>query len=192
MQKGGKATYKKAVAALCSRLDPGSKVVATQDFRHASQRETESVGDFVGRLEKTFRIAYGNDGMLPDTRDALLFSQLQEGLKYSLMESPAVSSATSYQGLCVAAKNEGRRQAALRKQRQYITILGVEMFKCVAAVARLHKKDFKPPDRTPLNYDRQPFRLDGRVYLDISFMHGQNNEESGIHQAGRARAPVAL
>ncbi len=101
------------------RLDPGSKVVAAQDFRHASQREVESVGDFVRRLEKTFRVAYGNDSMLPDTRDALLFSQLQEGLRYSLMESPAVSGAISYQALCVAAKNEERRQAALKRRRQY-------------------------------------------------------------------------
>ncbi len=34
-----------------------------------------------------------------------------------------------------------------------ITILSSEMFKRVAAVAKLHKKDFKPPDRTPHNYD---------------------------------------
>ncbi len=51
-----------------------------------------------------------------------------------------------------------------------ITILGGEMFKRVAAVAKLHKKDFKPPDRTPHNYDRQPFQLDGRVDLEITFM----------------------
>ncbi len=57
--------------------------------------------------------------MLPDTRDTLLFSQLQEGLKYSLMESPAVSGATSYQALCVPAKSEERRQAALKRCQQY-------------------------------------------------------------------------
>ena len=30
-----------------------------------------------------------------------------------------------------------------------ITILGGEMFKQVATVARLHKKDFEPPDKQP-------------------------------------------
>ncbi len=119
LQDGDKDTYEKAVAALRVRLDPGSKVVAAQDFRHASQRELEYVGEFVRRLEKTFRLAYGDDGMRPDTRDALLFGQLQEGLRYNLMESPAVSGATSYQALCVAAKNEEKRQAALKKRRQY-------------------------------------------------------------------------
>ncbi len=108
------------MAALHRRLDSGSKVVAVQDCRHASQEEGEKVGDFVHRLEKTFRLAYGNDSMLPDTRDVLLFSQLQESLKYSLMESSAVSGATSYHALCVAAKSEERRQTAFkRRRRQY-------------------------------------------------------------------------
>ena len=30
-------------------------------------------------------------------------------------------------------------------------------------------KDFKPPDRTPHNYDQQPFHV-GRMDLDISFL----------------------
>ena len=40
-----------------------------------------------------------------------------------------------------------------------ITIMGGEMFKWVAVVAKLKKKDFKPPDKTPRNYDQQPFHL---------------------------------
>jgi hypothetical protein len=50
-----------------------------------------------------------------------------------------------------------------------ITILGSELFKKVAAVAKLKKKDFKPADKTPHNYDRQPFSLDGRMDLDVTF-----------------------
>ena len=34
-----------------------------------------------------------------------------------------------------------------------ISIMGGELFKRVAAVARLRKKDFKPPDKTPYTYD---------------------------------------
>ena len=50
-----------------------------------------------------------------------------------------------------------------------VTIMGGEMFKQVATVAKLHKRDFKPVDKTPYNYDGRPFRLDGRVQLDITF-----------------------
>ena len=107
------------VEALQARLDPGGKAMAAQDFRHASQGKGESVSDFVRRLERIFRVAYGRDGMLSQTRDALLYSQLQEGLRQSLMEAPAVSGATDYNSLCVAAKNEERRQAALRTRKGY-------------------------------------------------------------------------
>ena len=50
-----------------------------------------------------------------------------------------------------------------------ITILGSELFKKVATVAKLKKKDFKPADKTPHNYDRQPFSLDGRMNPDVTF-----------------------
>ena len=101
------------------RLDPGGKAMAAQDFRHCSQSEGENVGDFIRRLERTFRLAYGRDGMMGETRDALLHGQLQEGLQHRLMEAPAVSGATTYAMLCQAAKTEERRQAELKKRRQY-------------------------------------------------------------------------
>ena len=49
------------------------------------------------------------------------------------------------------------------------TIINGPMFKRVAAVARLHKQDFKAPDRTPNGYGQKPFRQDGRLDLDITF-----------------------
>ena len=49
----------------------------------------------------------------------LLFSQLQEGLSHNLMEAPAVSGAANYSALCIAAKNEEQRQAALRSRQAY-------------------------------------------------------------------------
>ena len=52
-----------------------------------------------------------------------------------------------------------------------VTIMGGEMFKKVAAVAKLHKRDFKPADKTPYNYDRKPFRFDRKLKLDVSFKH---------------------
>ena len=50
-----------------------------------------------------------------------------------------------------------------------ITILGGEMFKKVVSVACLCQKDFQPPDKTPRNYDQQPFTVDGRIDIDVAF-----------------------
>ena len=50
-----------------------------------------------------------------------------------------------------------------------ITIVGGELFKQVAAAAQLWKRDFQPPDKTPRTYDQKPFRLDGKMDLDITF-----------------------
>ena len=80
-----------AVAALRERLDPGSRTTAVQD--------SEPVGDFI------LRSAYGRDAMSRETRSALLYAQLQEGLMYELMKAPAVSGAQKYDELCVAARN---------------------------------------------------------------------------------------
>ena len=297
--------YTMAIQALRGRLDPGSKTMAAQDFRHSLQRSSESVPDFIRRLEKTYQIAYGKDDLNTATRCALLYSQLYEGLCYDLMQSPAVSGAQNYQELCTAAKGEERRVAALKQRRQFtkttgatpslprasqpsdsqpqprgkpsaskgqrvcfkcsnpghfamncpqakqesknrestgktrqvqvntqsrkqemttqgpepsdflyssseedtpanvrtvhitdkgsipqcvrvqvqgvpayglidsgadITIIGGTLFKKVAAVAKLRKRDFKQADKVPRTYDQRPFQLDGRMDLDIEFM----------------------
>ena len=46
--------------------------------------------------------------MLPETRDALLYAQLQEGLRHELMKEPGVSGALDYQALCVAVRRRRR------------------------------------------------------------------------------------
>ena len=90
-------------------------------FRHTTQEEGESVAVFVRRLERTFRIAYGGDKLSGETRGAFLYGQLQEGLRQGLMQSPNVSGALTYKELVMAAKNEERRQAGLKKRRQYLS-----------------------------------------------------------------------
>ncbi len=75
-----KQTYEVAVSALQERLDPGGKLLAVQDFRHASQKDRESVAEFIRRLERLFQVAYGRDGLGVETRIALLYSQQQERL----------------------------------------------------------------------------------------------------------------
>ena len=307
-----RSSWGTAVEALKSRLEPRDRALAAQDFRHATQRKSETVADYVRRMERAFQLAYGRDGMLRETRQMILFTQLQEGLLYRLVESPAVSGAKSYTELCLAAKNEEKRQAELEKRRDYIrgprpahdnqktktpstpqpsppvsnkktpgprrcyncgdpghlaknclkppteskgshqkprnrgvhsrqentapptsdsahsdppsssthtdplsflfsdesdperccqvdvkdqgshtvcvplqvegvpayglvdtsadiTIIGPRLFKKVAAVSRLKKKDFKPADKTPHGYDGRPFELHGRMQLTLSF-----------------------
>ena len=66
------------------------------------------VSDFICQLEKTFRQAYGNEQMSEER-------QLNEGFKYNLIKSPAVSGASGYQQLCNAARNEERHQNDLIK-----------------------------------------------------------------------------
>ena len=108
-----------ATKALRNRLDPGSRAVAAQDFRHASQRDGEPVSDYIRRLEQLFRRAYGHEWMSDDTRDTLLHGQLQEGLCYALMTAPAVSGSRTYQELCRAARNEEKRLTELARRREY-------------------------------------------------------------------------
>ena len=50
-----------------------------------------------------------------------------------------------------------------------ITIIGADLFRQVAAVARLKKKQLKKADKTPRTYDRRTFALDGKIDLDIAF-----------------------
>ena len=114
-----RASYTRATEALRSRLDFGSKTVAAQDFRHATQHDGESVAEFIRRLERIFRVAYGRDHMSSETRDTLLYGQLQEGLHLQLMAGPAVSGAKGYQELCIASKNEEKRLADLKRRQEY-------------------------------------------------------------------------
>ena len=50
-----------------------------------------------------------------------------------------------------------------------ITIIGKDLLKRVATVAKLKKNRLKEVDKTPRTYNGQPFDLHGRMDLDISF-----------------------
>ena len=96
--------YDTAIQALRDKLDPGSKVLAGQDFRHTAQLEGETVANFIHR--HVFQVAYGRDRMSAETKETILFGQLQEGLRMELLRGPAVSGALGCKKLCVAAKME--------------------------------------------------------------------------------------
>ena len=73
--------------------------MAAQDFRYMFQREGETITDFIRRLECSFQLAYGQDGIQPETRDTLLHSKLQEGLKQNMTEADVVCGVMSYKGI---------------------------------------------------------------------------------------------
>ena len=50
-----------------------------------------------------------------------------------------------------------------------ITIMNGNVFKKVAAIARLSKRAFKPTDKLPYGYYNTPFKLDNHIDLDITF-----------------------
>ena len=64
------------------------------------------------------------------------------------------------------------------------------MFKHVAVVAKLRKRDFKPPDNMPRNYDQRPFHLDGCLELDIIF--GDKTMKTVVYVKMDAREPPLL
>ena len=53
-----KKSYTQSVDALHRRLNPGSRTLAAQDFRHTLQAEEERAANFIQRLQRTFNIAY--------------------------------------------------------------------------------------------------------------------------------------
>ena len=111
--------YDAAVKALSLRLDQGSLLVAVQDFRHVCQKENETVTDYIRRLERCYQLAYGRDKLTAETKEAILFGQLQAGLSYQIVKSPAVSGSQSYKGLCAAANAEEKRIVELRRRQHY-------------------------------------------------------------------------
>ncbi len=71
--------------------------------------------------------------------------------------------------MCVKVQVQGVLAYGIIDSGADITIIGGSLFKKVAAVAKLKKKDFKKADKTPHTYDQKPFSLDGRMELDITF-----------------------
>ena len=70
---------------------------------------------------------------------------------------------------CVKVQVQGVPAYCVLDSGADITIMGGMLFRKVATVAQLKKRDLKRPDKTPRNYDQTPFTLDGRMDLDITF-----------------------
>ena len=83
------------------------------------QQPAETISGYIRCLERVFRRAYGREALSEETRNTLLYGQLQEGLCDSLMMSPAMSRARNYQELHLSAKIEEKRQEELLKRQKY-------------------------------------------------------------------------
>ena len=53
--------------------------------------------------------------MSKEIKDVVLYGQLQESLRLSVVRSPGVSGVISYKELCMAAKHEEKRLAEVKK-----------------------------------------------------------------------------
>ena len=80
------------------------------------QRDGEALSDFICRLEKAYSITYGTDKMCKETKNVMLYGQLQEGLRLSIVRNPSVSGALLYKELCMAVKHEEKRLAEVKKR----------------------------------------------------------------------------
>ena len=70
--------------------------MAAPDFHDISQREKETVAEFIKCLRHSFQLACGQDGIQPEMRNTLLHGQFEEGLKQNLIEATEVSGAMSH------------------------------------------------------------------------------------------------
>ena len=70
---------------------------------------------------------------------------------------------------CVRVQVQGVPAYGLIDSGADITIMGGVLFKKVATIARLRKRDFMQPDKVPHTYDQRPFQLDGWMDLSVEF-----------------------
>ena len=73
------------------------------------------------------------------------------------------------QSQCVKVEIQGVPAEGILDSGADITIMGGDLFRRVAVIAKLRKRDLKNTDKIPRNYDQRPFKLDGRMDLDITF-----------------------
>ena len=80
-------------------------------FTPSSQLSSESLSNFITRL--VFQRGFGREHLSIETREMLLYGQLQEGLLYTL----SVSDAQNYRELCLATKGKSKDWLGLRRNR---------------------------------------------------------------------------
>ena len=111
-----KTSWEEALKMLYSRLNPGHKVLSAQNFRHTTQRKTESVTDFIRSLKWTFQIAYGQDGLTQEMRKPFCMARYRMVFVLTLCRIPLCPDrALTYRELRMAARNKEKRQVEMKK-----------------------------------------------------------------------------
>ena len=77
---------------------------------------------------------------------------------------------------CIKVEVQGVPMYGIVDSGANITIIGGQMFKKVATVTKLKRRDFKVAYKQLRNYDQKPFELHGGHHLQR-----QSDEESGVH-----------
>ena len=94
-------------------------MAGVQDFHHACQKDNEMVTDYIRRLEWCYQLAYSRDKLSSETKEDILFGQLQAGLSYQIVKSPAISGSQSYKTFCTTTKAEEKHIAELCRRQLY-------------------------------------------------------------------------
>ncbi len=76
---------------------------------------------------------------------------------------------TSSQPRCAQVGIQGVQACGIVDTGADITIIGRDLFTTIATANKLKKRDLKKPDKVPKTYDRQMFKVDSRLYLEVSF-----------------------
>ena len=70
---------------------------------------------------------------------------------------------------CARIQVQGAPMYGIMNSGVDITIIGGSLFRKLANIVRLRKRDLKKPDKVPRTYDQKPFILEGRMDLEVSF-----------------------
>ena len=95
----------------------------------------------------------------------ILFSDSDSDTEVKVVRVPDEGSKSQ----CAHVEVQGVPAYGIKDTAADITIIGGRLFKKIATIARLKKKNLKPPDKKPRTYDQCIFSLDGRMDLDITF-----------------------
>ena len=88
-----------------------------------------------------------------------------EGLQYNLMKAPAVSGAQTYPELCMAAKNEEKHQAELKKWQEY------QRPTAASPAAHSFRKSSGLPSQQPLGKPNCPGMEERWLRTEVSSNH---------------------
>ena len=149
-----------------------------------SQRRQESQGQstWTKQVQSQPQSQRKNNAAVESTLDALLLSSSEdeESTKVNTVHITDSGSVTQ----CVRVQVQGVPAYGLIDSGVDIIIIGGSLFKKVATVARLKQCDLKKADRIPRTYDQQPFTLDGRMNLEVTFGDKQMTTTVYIHKNG--------